>query len=324
MDNNTIRTNRTVFIQGTVQFSRICSHIKDDELAKNNQLRKSRGLMSIDKPYTTITVANAQILPDPSGFTPEDTFVQNKFYKEKARKDDPNAPWNFSIDSKSPYLPRVTKAINNNLANGVTEIPHLENELAQGVEVILTVRTFKSENFTNIGLSLDGIIVVGELRYRTPSSLEAALASRGITFQPASAAHTAEPVAQAEPAPVSAPTGNPYATQPAQTSVPQQVPQQQAYSMLPQPQNAAPFTPEPAQPQQMAMNPPIATAPQANVSDVSPWTCNNCGTTVAAGQKFCGNCGTTKPIAANPYAGQPQTDTQTGIVFNPDDPARNY
>lgn len=338
--NSALTVNTQIFVQGEVVFSRIASHIAGDELKKDKERKMRQGITPIDKPYTTITITNAKIIPaTPGNLTLEEQYIQEKLYVSK------NTPvttgttpiYNYTINSKSPFLTTISQY--NDETKYANQIDIKGQELAVGLKVILCLRIFQNKNFTNKGVALDNIIVMEPIRfYQAGGAAATNYSVLGITYQPLPPAEAKEAVnptheitANAQPVnyanttpannnlyanatPVSNPTGNPYSTFP-NNAVPTPVPTQTApvQSTTPVPTPSASTQPTMAEPE-------------------SPWICSTCGTTVAAGQQFCGTCGTPKDktpqqsnptMDYNPYSAQP-TPAPSGILYDPNDTNRNY
>lgn len=270
--------NSIVFVRGNITFARLTSHIEGDELKKDQKRRESRGQIPIDKPYTTVTVTNAKIQQMQQGVkTNEEQFVEGKFYY----KNDNPSVYNYTVNSKSPFLPYVSQAVDGDISN-VNEIAP-EGELDNGLDVILVLRIFQTKGFNGRkGVSLDGVICVDPIRYYGTDSAKNRLAECGITFNalPADqkpAVQTPAPATQTEaPAPAQAAAPAPTVSAPAPNE------NQFAANANPMPAPAAPAAP--AEP---------ATASTG-------WTCPSCGFENAADMNFCGQCGTHKPESSKP------------------------
>lgn len=227
---NQLTPNTTVLVRGKLAFSRLAKQIDGEELQKDMQRRQQKGWIPIDKPYTTATINNAQLICPNGQKSLADTYVEERFFQSKSSH---ASGWSYTANNKGKNLPYICEMKGQ---NAVQIIP--ESELANGLDVTLVLRVFKGK--PNNGLSLDGVIVNEPIRYYVGNNAGAGLADLGITFVPA-AAPAAAPVAEsAAPAPapapaaapatapanfpaddnpfggpVSAPVGNPYATQPA-------------------------------------------------------------------------------------------------------------
>lgn len=290
-----------IIVEGSVTYSRITKFVEGEELVRENQRKASRGMIPSDKPYTTIAIANAKIVPlNPNALTLEEQYVQSRFYNSK---NDPSLIC-YQYENKSPYLPRISQAREGS-ANTFDQIVP-QGELANGLKVMLIMTIYASKKFGKNALGLEQIVSKEPIRYYDGSNTAKALAQRGMTYVPltpekdkaaitpketastatAAATATAAPTAPTAPVAPVAPQANPYMNAPNPTPAP------------------AP-DPTPVQTAAPAMNPPEEPA--------SPWVCQTCGSTVAANQGFCGACGAKRPTAntavnTNPYG---------GIVYDP-------
>lgn len=306
MANTTIGKNRTiqqnqlvpgtfVSIRGRTEYSRLLTPIDGEELAKDKIRKQQSGMQPIDKPYTTIQITDARVLPrDPSGvMSNEELYVDQRMYQRIA--DGPNGPWRFTCTNRNTSIPnQFFMARPGSPMEADQIIP--EHELANGLDVILVLRIFESSTFGRKGLGLHAIILQEPIRYYSGNN-DKALAEAGIIL------HT-NPAMQQAQAQSQAPASSAAAAQPA-------------------PQVSAPApgtgyssdTAQRAWPQQQA-------APQQPAQQAQPtkqeWICSTCGNHVPMGMAFCGSCGTHRPD--NPYAGQAQQATggaQPGINFDP-------
>lgn len=222
---NQLTPNTTVLVRGKLAFSRLAKQIDGEELQKDMQRRQQKGWLPIDKPYTTVTINNAQIVCANGQKSLADTYVEEHFYQSRAQQ---ATGWSYTANNKGKNLPYICEMKGQ---QAVQVIP--EAELANGLDVTLVLRVFKGK--PNNGLSLDGVIVNEPIRYYSGGQ-GAGLSELGITFVPAAApaAPVAAPAAPAAPAqapvaapanfpaddnpfgaPVTAPVGNPFAAQPA-------------------------------------------------------------------------------------------------------------
>lgn len=259
MSNKTITTNKITpntlfFIRGKVGFCRIASRVEGEELEKDIERRRSRGWNAIEKPYTTITIHDAQVLVrDQQNPSLAERYAMESLYVNK------DGITSYTANSKSPVsLPYVAVAHTDNPM--VVDQVKPEGELANGLDVTLVMRVFKSAR--NNGVGLDGVIVNEPVRYFTGIGASGSdLDKYGITFNPlkdaddiAPAQPAQQPAVPAQPAqPAYAqPTASPFATtqQPAAPAAPQQpAVAQMPVSPMSNPMGFAPVSPmTPAQP----------------------------------------------------------------------------
>jgi len=157
---------KMVWVKGEVEFSKIVTKYTADEIIANNtahqEWRKKNGKKpAVDedpnKPYTTMTIKNAQIVPM-NGTQNEEAFVMDKFY---AGSSDPsvfraafrnitkNVPEVYLKDSTGDVLKTPTK---------------IDQELAAGVPVLLGLRIYCTPY--KPGISLSRVYCIGDVRYR--------------------------------------------------------------------------------------------------------------------------------------------------------------
>lgn len=319
-------------VRGTVEFSRLTRFLTDKEM--DEQRRRSPSSFFPTKPFTTITVNNAQIVPqNPNGqLSKEEIYVQETFFTSA------NKPgMNYGIQNKSPNFPRFYQVRVNpdgSIDNThVDEVP-AKGELAKGLDVILVLHVFKPKNYANCGIGLEAVIAQEKIRYYEGGGALQHLANMGVTVtelsqeerQATQAAQTQTATASAAPAPqpVPAPVGDPFSSAAQNNAAPTPTYPQNAGMPAGMPAPAAPVSaPTPA---------PVQTA--APASDT--WKCPNCGHDNTG--KFCNECATPRPVQTaapaqqgtpagngNPYTSDAVLgQTRTGIRFDPNDNNRNY
>ncbi len=252
----------TVNIRGRVTYSHIASHIDGEELAKMNKRRMANGQTADTKPYTTITITNAQIL-DTDKLNPLVTqYFMDKIWDKQ--NDDGTISKNYTARSRSPYLPNVAygKEAGTDLAGqGIADRDvKLEHELAVGLDVTVGVKLFRTNGSVPVpvGIGIDYVLVNEPIRYYTSPGIAAALASQGITnYRP------------------------PVNTRPETHEVPQQTTEQNAQPVSVNPMSgvgspspmAQPIQPEPQAPaytQQVQQMPPQQAQAQMQQAAASP------------------------------------------------------
>ena len=246
---NQLTPNAIYLVRGKVSFSRITRHTTDKEREEANKRR----MHPIDKNYTTITLYDAVVLArDPQNPTMEEKYASECLYRSSSQNYPNN---NFTAMNKSANLPDVAVLEGTNNYRQITP----EAELAQGLDVTLVMRVFKSP--MNNGVSLDKVFVNEPIRYyNNGASTQDALAGYGIVFQalPPKKAEETQTIttAEAEAAAAApedfnqgyaqnafAPMTN-QAPAPAPEMTQQQAPQMQTspYSTPSAPANSNPFT----------------------------------------------------------------------------------
>lgn len=171
-----LQPNKKVIVRGKVVFSRITSQIAGQELIDANQKAMARGMKPTNKPYTELTINNAQVLIlDPSRPTLEEQYAQQKLYITKGMNTTDKTA-RFTQRNSGKFLPIVAvKDVSSNTYNVITP----EAELAIGLDVTLICNTFKTKFGT--GISLDQVLVNEPIRYYQPQNND--LAAYGLNIQ---------------------------------------------------------------------------------------------------------------------------------------------
>lgn len=83
---NQLTPNTTVLVRGKLAFSRLAKQIDGEELQKDMQRRQQKGWLPIDKPYTTATINNAQIVCPNGQESLADQYVKEHFYQSRSQQ----------------------------------------------------------------------------------------------------------------------------------------------------------------------------------------------------------------------------------------------
>lgn len=193
-----ITEGKTVFIRGKLGFAVLARLIQGAELATSDQRKMKNGMSPVGMTHTTATIIHAKVqFADPNNPTLEEQFVSERRYDSPKR---PETGPNYAIDSKGSTLPVI--AIPSPKNDGTYDQDESGQELAQGLDVTLVLRTYKPKNFNNRGLALEQVIVHEAPRYYNAGGIDQAeLAARGIVLN-----GTPRPL-QATPAPAAAVPG---------------------------------------------------------------------------------------------------------------------
>ncbi|MFF4409468.1 hypothetical protein [Streptomyces sp. NPDC001404] len=199
-----ITEGRNVFIRGKLGFAVLARLVEGAELVASDQRKTQNGMNPVGKPHTTATITHAEVqFADPDHPTLEEQFVSERRYNSPKR---PETGLNYSIDSKGSTLPVI--AIPSPKGDGTYDQDESGQELAQGLDVTLVLRTYKPKNFNNRGLALEQVIVHEVPRYYNAGGVDQAeLAARGIVLN-----RTPRPV-QATPASAAPAAAVPVATE---------------------------------------------------------------------------------------------------------------
>ena len=335
---NQLTVNAKIYVEGVTTYSRLAKHIEGEELEKDKKRKQQRGMVIIDKPYTTISIEDAKIRPqNPAALSLEEQYVQERFYMKSKIDAATNTPvgntYVYNINNKSPYLPPVSQF---DPATKVAQQVNLNgNELATGLKVLLCLSVYQSKTWGGKGISLDGVIVMEPIRYYASSAQD--YSALGITYvglpedearEAAMPEHQKAAQTQAQASAPTAPVGNAFASAqqapiangptPVGGTVQQQTPVAPVTPTAPVNQQAQQTTPV------NNMNAPV----QPTTDPETPWICPSCQTTNPASMKFCGNCGSPKAAVnnGNPYANNAGTAASAapGIVYEPNPTDRNY
>lgn len=236
MANRTVNTNQLApgtmyMVRGKVSYSRMLRKIDGEELKKDNDRRRASNRPEATKPYTTITIKNAQVVrTNPNA--PEslaEIYARESLY---TNKNDGSLCLTIENKGREPWFARHQ---NDDITN-----PNIQQfcptaELAAGMDVTFVMEVYQAK--PNNGVGLQGIIMNEPVKYfmgnGAPDPSE--LASLGLTFTPASAAEMSagmearknmapvgleetdapvENIPNSASAPVTPPVGDPYSFQP--------------------------------------------------------------------------------------------------------------
>lgn len=165
-----------VYVRGKVGFSRIGRQTNEAELAQYNQGRKFQQ----KTPITQLTIYDAEVLcTNPNTPTIEEQYVMESLYTSSKKE---YTGKSYNPVNKTRNLPAV-KVQSATDSKKYDDYDLRGRELAQGTEVVVGMRTFKGDG--NNGISLDHVIVMGELKLRSTGdngAAKSALARFGITF----------------------------------------------------------------------------------------------------------------------------------------------
>lgn len=235
INNNQLRPDQTIWVKGKLTYSRVTKQISGDELQADIQRKRQNNRIPIEKPYTTASICDAQVLYQ----NPQQPTIEEKFIEERLYTSQKNPGYNYTAVNKGNRLPYIGKLEGNQFIQIVPE-----GELDNGLDVTLIIRVFKG-NPQN-GTTLDAIIVNEPIRYYSSANL--GLAERGLVMV-AAPGYDNSAAAHANDATVGAPEANTLGT-PTQTPINQT------------PVNANPYSSAPQAPVN-SYNPAAAQAPQA-------------------------------------------------------------
>lgn len=314
ISNSQLIPNKSVIVTGEITFSRVTKKIDGEELKR----RDENARFPHTRPYTTLTLGNVQLQPEnPNELSINEQYIIGKMFTSKTH---PERKWCLTLENKGNSLPTICQGgVNPDGTPNATQIKPT-GELANGLHVTVVIRVFKGN--PNCGISLDTIIVNEPIKYYDGANASV-LESRGITFVPDEAAKKAAqsgeywsmdtqtqkevPVQEA----ISAPSGNPFQSQPVQQAQPEApaapvagVPAGNPFNVQAQPVAQAPVADSPV------AGSPVAGTPVAN----SPVASSPVASSPVA----------SSPVADSPVANSPVAEASpvAGIVYNAG--SRNY
>lgn len=172
---NELQPNTYFMVEGQIEFSRLYSKIEGEELANRNRNDRSRGLQVTDTPYTTATINHAKVLQLGPTKSLAEQYGEQKLYKSK------NDPGNMKFQGRNkgnslPTIYQQAEPSNLNLKQIV-----LDGDLAVGSDVILIMKVFKGN--TNNGVSLEGVIVKGDIKLYAGNDASQFLKAQGFNVE---------------------------------------------------------------------------------------------------------------------------------------------
>lgn len=213
MSNRTIQTAQLTpgaifMVRGTLGYSRLASQITGEELQKDIQRRRSNSWIPIERPYTTATIHNAVVQYAQEGVRrPEEIYAEESLYTSRSQYS--QGGFCFTGVNKGNSCPYIAQM----QPDGKTVeqvIP--EGELAAGQDVTLVMRVFKGK--PNNGVTLDGVIVNGPIRYFDNAQAGQGLEQMGLVFHRADPAPAKEADTSDDGVDMPVDEGNPFAAQP--------------------------------------------------------------------------------------------------------------
>jgi len=177
-------TEDPILVQGVVDFSHITRMYVGQELAAENARRTQRGLTPINRPFTQITIKNAQVIVNnPQQKTVNDYYAENKLLF--ASKKHPEKGFCCTGTNKGNTLPAVFQRDSAD-TNKVMQITP-DGEPAQELKVTLVLRPFKPKKVgMHTGITLDTVIIDEPFRKATFGGA-ASLEGLGLSVTPATA-----------------------------------------------------------------------------------------------------------------------------------------
>lgn len=166
-----LREGSLIVVHGKLSFSRLAHPIEGKALeASIDRQRKLGRKYPTLSPHTTVTLSEAQVLPnDPSGqMTPEEIFVYESFYTAKS------GAVTFSVDNVGTSLPPVLAKGD----DGQYRQVELEGDLDTGLDVMVVLNVFKPKQYEKRGLGISQVFVNEPLRYYASTGIPRSLLER--------------------------------------------------------------------------------------------------------------------------------------------------
>lgn len=180
VNSSDLRDGQQIVVKGILSFSRLAKVIDGKELADRVAAERARNVkFPTDKPHTTITIVDAEVLPaNPAAATLEEQYVHERIFQYK--KGDNAGKNALTVDNKGSYLPVVLAP--SETTPGTYEQVKLERDLASGIPVTLVLNIFGSQGYANKGVGLQQVVLHEAVKYyggANSAGIEA-LAARGI------------------------------------------------------------------------------------------------------------------------------------------------
>lgn len=171
-----------IMVRGKITFSRLTKLVEGVDLQRSIENARKRGsLYPTQVPHTLVNITDAHILPAGAQLSPEEQYLQEKqFYT--AKSGDNAGKVGFGAENKTRRLPQVFELDPENPGSHRQLV--LPSDLATGLDVILSLRVFKSGDNANRGIGLEQVILMEPVRYfqGAGAATTSALAARGITI----------------------------------------------------------------------------------------------------------------------------------------------
>mgnify|MGYP001025811769 CR=1 FL=1 len=183
MAQKTIRTNDltpgdSFMVAGRVMFSKIAVPYSGESLIKANNRRTTMRMSPIDRPYTEMTICDAQVVfANPNNKSAAEIYAEESLYVSKSKG---ATGYCYTATNRGVNIPWVGQP----KADGTGKIQAIDTkgqELAAGLNVTLVMRVFESK--PNNGVTLDGVICNEAPKYRTAGNIGAGLEKFGLTLE---------------------------------------------------------------------------------------------------------------------------------------------
>lgn len=171
---NQLKPNTEVLVRGKLEFSRLDKQVAGEKLLEDQRNRKMKGMPIINRPYTSATISDPQVLSNNQGVQKslEEIYMTESIYMQKS-----SDKYMFNGMNKGNRLPNVFEL---NPTTGKYDQVVLKHNLANGLDVTLVMRVFEAQ--PNNGVSLETVLINEPLRYYQAYDATAELSKYGFEF----------------------------------------------------------------------------------------------------------------------------------------------
>lgn len=161
-----------VKLAGRVTYSHIKTQVAGPELVEANRRKRERGGRDDTKPFYSLNIGDATVIPDPSLPPEAIAFFEQRIVHKM--HDDGSQSHVFYATSKSPFPAAIGWGPGSGILDANGQPPEdaarnageLVGELAAGVQVVIGMKIF-SGNGNGAGNGLDFVIINGPVSYFT-------------------------------------------------------------------------------------------------------------------------------------------------------------
>lgn len=178
IDNTDLRPNQYVLVKGTLVWSRIASQVEGEELAEIQRERAKQNRPAPNRPYTTVTIIDPQIVKPKEErnqpLTIEEQYIkENRFYTSHQGRNKDHVC--FSPTNNGRFLPALYRRGNAAEGEDPKQLYQVftDKEIARGADVLILMRSFSGQMGHN-GIAMNAVIVLDDhINYYGESSADA-------------------------------------------------------------------------------------------------------------------------------------------------------
>lgn len=153
---NQIEPGTQIFVTGTTTFSRIAKLVEGKQLEEENQRRIAKGWSPYNGPYSSLTIEDAQIIPQNQGqLSLAEQYIQERFYTGKSGQSQGKYCYTGKSNNRLPHVFERTQT-------SIREVKP-ERELANGLKATLVLNCYKTKMSNGIGL--EAVIIDEPIQY---------------------------------------------------------------------------------------------------------------------------------------------------------------